>query len=548
MNSSSDDMPSESRNGHEQVFDVVVVGAGFAGMYMLHRLRRLGLSACVLEAGGGVGGTWYWNRYPGARCDIESMEYSYQFSDALQQEWVWSERYAAQPEILSYAEHVADRFDLLRDIRFNTRVSGATFDEETERWKVRTEDGQRIVGRYFVMATGCLSSANTPRFAGQDEFGGDTYHTGQWPHEGVDFTGKRVAVVGTGSSGVQSIPLIAAQAEHLFVFQRTPSYTVPAHNGPLTPEVQDEIKANYQDLRDRARRNRGGHQYEPRDLSALEASPEEREAEMQFRWDRGGLSFSGSFRDLLLDKDANAIAAEFVHRKIREVVKNSEVADRLCPTSLLGCKRMCIDTGYYETYNRDNVTLVDIKACPISRLTATGIETNEETYAVDAIVFATGFDAMTGALLKPDIRGRSGKTLKEKWREGPRTYLGVATAEFPNMFTVTGPGSPSVLTNMLPSIEQHVEWISDLIGEAEKRGVACVEATREAELEWSSHVNAVAAETLFPSCNSWYLGANIPGKPRVFMPYIGFPEYVEKCDQIAATGYKGFDLREARSA
>jgi len=548
MNANADETPSGTGDGRKKVFDVVVVGAGFAGMYMLHRLRGLGLSARVLEAGGGVGGTWYWNRYPGARCDIESMEYSYQFSDALQQDWVWSERYAAQPEILSYAEHVADRFDLRRDIEFNTRVSGATFDDQTDRWSIATENGDRFDARFFIMATGCLSSANIPDIPGKEEFRGATYHTGQWPHEGVDFTGQKVAVVGTGSSGVQSIPVIAEQAEHLYVFQRTATFAVPAHNGPLATEVQDRIKANYQDLRDRARRNRNGHQYGPSDLSALEASPQEREAEMQFRWDRGGLSFTGSFRDLLLDADANAVAADFVRRKIRDVVRDPDVAELLCPTAVLGCKRMCVDTGYYETYNRDNVTLVDIKDNPITRMNASGLEVAGKNHAVDAIVFATGFDAMTGALLKPDIRGRAGKALKEKWREGPRTYLGVATAEFPNMFIVTGPGSPSVLTNMLPSIEQHVEWISTLIGEADKRGVTCVEATHAAEAEWSSHVNAVADGTLFPSCNSWYLGANIPGKPRVFMPYIGFPQYVEKCDEIAADGYRGFVLRETQTA
>lgn len=542
MNASSDEAPSGSRTGNEQVFDVVVVGAGFAGMYMLHRLRQLGLSTRVLEAGGGVGGTWYWNRYPGARCDIESMEYSYQFSDALQQEWVWSEHYAAQPEILSYAEHVADRLDLRRDIQFNAPVTKAVFDDSTNRWQIETGDGHRLGARFFVMATGCLSSANIPDIAGKEDFSGATYHTGQWPHDDVDFGGQRVAVIGTGSSGVQSIPMIAAQADHLFVFQRTATFSVPAHNGPLAPEEQDRIKANYQDLRDRARRNRNGHQYVPNDVSALDASPAEREAEFRFRWDRGGLSFGGSFNDIVINEDANAVAADFVRSRIREVVKDPAVAELLCPTAILGCKRLCVDTGYYETYNRGNVTLVDVKAEPITRLTAEGIEAGGNTYAVDAIVFATGFDAMTGSLLKPDIRGRAGKALKDKWREGPKTYLGVATAEFPNMFTVTGPGSPSVLTNMLPTIEQHVEWISGLIGVAHARGVACVEATPEAEIEWSAHVNALADATLFPSCNSWYLGANVPGKPRVFMPYIGFPQYVEKCDQIAADGYPGFAL------
>jgi len=546
--SSNGQVPEMPASSPGPSFDVLVVGAGFAGMYLLYRLRKLGLSARVVEAGGGVGGTWYWNRYPGARCDVESMEYSYQFSEELQQDWVWTERYAAQPEILKYAEHVAERFDLRRDIQFETRIESAMFDEARGRWRIEARTGfgdgkaDTIVfdAKYFVMATGCLSSANMPAIEGIGSFAGPTYHTGQWPHDGVDFTGQKVGVIGTGSSAVQSIPIIAAEANHLTVFQRTANFAVPAHNAPLDPNVQAQIKADYRDLRERAKKNRNGIQYVPNDVSALEATADERRAEFQFRWQRGGLSFTGSFNDLLLDKNANDLAGDFVRDKIRNIVDDPEVAELLCPKSVLGCKRLCADTGYYETYNRQNVLLVDISNNPISRIVAKGIMVADRTYEVDAIVFATGFDAMTGSLLKVDIRGRSGLSLREKWREGPKTYLGLAVAGFPNFFMVTGPGSPSVLTNMLPTIEQHVEWISDLIRDAETKNVATVEATGEAEDDWCAHVNDIADETLFPTCNSWYLGANIPGKPRVFMPYIGFPQYVERCEKIAAANYAGF--------
>ena len=546
--SSNGQVPEMPASSPGPSFDVLVVGAGFAGMYLLYRLRKLGLSARVVEAGGGVGGTWYWNRYPGARCDVESMEYSYQFSEELQQDWVWTERYAAQPEILKYAEHVAERFDLHRDIQFETRIESAMFDEARGRWRIEARTGfgdgkaDTIVfdAKYFVMATGCLSSANMPAIEGIGSFAGPTYHTGQWPHDGVDFTGQKVGVIGTGSSAVQSIPIIAAEANHLTVFQRTANFAVPAHNARLDPNVQARIKADYRDLRERAKKNRNGIQYVPNDVSALEATADERRAEFQFRWQRGGLSFTGSFNDLLLDKNANDLAGDFVRDKIRNIVDDPEVAELLCPKSVLGCKRLCADTGYYETYNRQNVLLVDISNNPISRIVAKGIMVADRTYEVDAIVFATGFDAMTGSLLKVDIRGRSGLSLREKWREGPKTYLGLAVAGFPNFFMVTGPGSPSVLTNMLPTIEQHVEWISDLIRDAETKNVATVEATGEAEDDWCAHVNDIADETLFPTCNSWYLGANIPGKPRVFMPYIGFPQYVERCEKIAAANYAGF--------
>jgi len=537
-------MSEQPRNGGGEPaeFDAVIVGAGFAGLYMLHRLRTLGFSACVFETGRGVGGTWFWNRYPGARCDVESMEYSYQFSDALQQEWEWSERYAGQPEILRYADHVADRFDLRRDIRFDTRVTAATFDETAGRWRVETADGAEVTAGYCVMATGCLSSTNTPKFAGIETFRGPTCHTGNWPHDGVDFTGQRVGIIGTGSSAIQSIPIIATQAGHLFVFQRTPNYAVPARNAPLDRAVQQAVKADYAGLRARAKQMRNGIQYPVNEARAAEATAEELSREYEARWVRGGLSFLGSFADLILDRKANDTAADFVRAKIREVVSDPAVADALSPRTVFGCKRLCIDTSYYETFNRPNVTLVDLTRTPIERITPDGLIAGAKPYALDAIVFATGFDAMTGALLKVDIRGRGGRPLRDKWAEGPRTYLGVATAGFPNLFTITGPGSPSVLTNMLPTIEQHVEWIADCIAYARSRDITTVEATAEAEDAWVAHVNEVAGSTLFPSCNSWYLGANIPGKPRVFMPYIGFPPYVEKCREVVANCYAGFAL------
>jgi cyclohexanone monooxygenase len=522
--------------------DAVIVGAGFAGMYMLHRLRGLGLSARVLEAGSGVGGTWYWNRYPGARCDIESMEYSYQFSDALQQEWVWSERYAAQPEILRYAEHVADRFDLRKDIQLDTRVSAATFDDSAGRWRVETAAGERFEATFCIMATGCLSSPNTPRFDGLERFAGAVYHTGHWPQRGVDFAGLRVGVIGTGSSAVQSIPLIAAQAEHLWVFQRTPNYVVPARNAPLEPALQARIKASYATLRAQARQGRTGCLYEVNPTPALAVGAAERERQYQARWDRGGLGFIGSFVDLLVDRSANDTAAAFIRAKIMATVHDPQVAEKLLPRSVVGCKRLCIDTGYYETFNRPNVTLVDVAATPVEGITGQGVTVAGQDYALDALVLATGFDAMTGALARIDIRGGAGEPLRERWAAGPRTYLGLAVAGFPNLFTITGPGSPSVLSNMLPSIEQHVDWIADLIGHALARGLARVEATRAAEDAWVEHVKEVADATLFPSCNSWYVGANVPGKPRVFMPYLGFPAYVAKCEQVAADGYEGFAL------
>ena len=531
--------------GRPRMVDAVVVGAGLAGLYMLHRLRGLGLTARVYEAGSGVGGTWYWNRYPGARCDIESLDYSYSFSPQLEQEWEWTERFPAQPEMLRYIEHVADRFDLRRDIRFDTRVTSAHFDEAAKRWIIRTDTGETASARFCVMATGCLSAAKKPEVDGLADFQGDWYHTGHWPHEGVDFTGRRVAVIGTGSSGIQSIPIIAGQAAHLTVFQRTPNFSLPAHNAPLDPEAQRARKATYREHRAAARLSGYGVPHEPPTRSALEVTPEERRRGYEAGWERGGLTaILATYTDLLVSREANDTAAEFVRSKIREIVTDPELAATLSPTDHpYGTKRPCLDTGYYATFNRDNVTLVDLRKSPIKEVTPTGIRTVDAEYEFDAIVFATGFDAMTGALNSIDIRGRGGMPLKDKWAAGPRSYLGIGVAGFPNLFTITGPGSPSVLSNMMVSIEQHVDWIADCLTYLRARDLTLIEPTQQAEDDWGRHVTEVGDLTLYPQANSWYMGANVPGKPRVFMPYIGgVGVYREKCDQVAADGYEGFAL------
>ena len=527
-------------------FDAVIVGAGFAGMYMLHRLRKAGFSARVIEAGRGVGGTWYWNRYPGARCDVESVQYSYQFSRELEQDWEWTERYATQPEILRYANHVADRFDLRRDIQFETRVAKATFDETANVWRIETEPvgkkgGDQLTARFVITAMGCLSSPNTPKIPGLADFKGPTYHTGSWPHDGVDFTGKTVGMIGTGSSAIQSIPIIARQASHLTVFQRTANYTVPAHNRPLDPSYVREVKASYPEMRKRAKSLPAGIDLDINMASAIETPAEERQRLYQERWDYGGFSFMAAFSDLLLNDQSNQTAAEFVREKIREIVKDPKTAELLSPRNIIGCKRLCVDTGYWETFNRPNVTLVDVSDPPVERITADGLVVNGKSYNFDCLVLATGFDAMTGALLKVDIRGRRGVALKDKWREGPKTYLGLTIAGFPNLFTITGPGSPSVLTNMLPSIEQHVDWIADCLIALRDKGVTVIEPMGEAEEAWVGHVGEAAGVTLRSSCSSWYVGANIPGKPRVFMPYIGgLPAYIERCEAVVKGDYEGF--------
>ena len=524
--------------------DAVIVGAGFGGMYMLHQLRKQGLTCRVFEAGTGVGGTWYWNRYPGARCDVESMQYSYSFADDLQQEWSWSELFAGQPEILKYANHVADRLDLRSDMQFETLVTEAVFDEAAHRWTVRTDKGDVVTAKYCIMATGCLSTARKPDFPGMDLFKGQTYHTGHWPHEGVDLTGLRVAVIGTGSSAIQAIPVIAKAAKHLTVFQRTPNFSIPSRNGPMPAAYEHKWKTTYPEQRAAARKTQSGVLRDPNNFSALSVSDERRVEILEERWQRGGTSFMASFNDLVLNKQSNDLAADFVRNKIRSMVKDPATAELLAPKGHpIGTKRICVDTDYFLTYNRDNVTLVDVSKDPIEAMTETGLRQGETEYAFDAIVFATGFDAMTGTLTRIDIRGRGGETLAHKWEAGPRTYLGLMTAGFPNLFMITGPGSPSVLSNMIVSIEQHVDWVADCIAHMGQHQLDCIEADREEEDKWVDHVNEAAFKTLYPSANSWYMGANIPGKPRVFMPYIGgVGSYRQTCDEVAAQGYRGFRL------
>jgi cation diffusion facilitator CzcD-associated flavoprotein CzcO len=523
----------------DRVVDAVVVGAGFGGLYMTHRLRAAGLSVQGIDAAGDVGGTWYWNRYPGARCDIPSLLYSYTWSDDLQAEWRWSEKYAPQPEILAYANHVADRYDLRGAYLFDTRVTTAIFDETRQRWTIETDRGDRIEARFCIMATGCLSVPREPDIAGAANFKGETYVTGRWPHEPVDFTGKRVAMIGTGSSSIQSMPLIAAQASQVYVFQRTPNYSLPARNCPLTDAEIAEFRANFPIYREMLRSGQPGIPLPPADWIP---SDDDLRALAEGLWNGGGLLSLAVIPNVTRDEKINEVAAEFVRARIREIVKDPAVAAKLTPTEFpIGSKRACVDTDYYASFNRDNVTLVDIRDTPIKEITATGVRTTAADYPVDIIVFATGFDAMTGALLKMDIRGRGGRSLREAWAHGPKTYLGLQVAGFPNLFTVTGPGSPSVLTNMITSCEQHVDWIMDALENLRAKDLATMEATPEAQEAWVAHVNQEADRTLYPRANSWYIGANVPGKPRVFMPYVG-EGYKVRCDEVAAKGYEGFAL------
>jgi cyclohexanone monooxygenase len=534
-----------NRAAETGTFDAIIVGAGFAGLYMLHKLRGLGFKARVIEAGDGVGGTWYWNRYPGARCDVESLDYQYSFSDELQREWNWTERYATQPEILNYVNHVAERFDLYRDITFETRVNSATWDDRAKRWAVGTDRGDTFRAQFLIAATGCLSASRVPDYPGLESFEGDWYHTGQWPHEGVDFAGKRVAVIGTGSSGIQSIPIIAKHASQLTVFQRTPNFSLPANNEKLTPEKVQYYKEHFGEIKAEARASTAGLPITPTEESALACSHDERCMKFEEGWEEGGFHLVQKYIDLLATVEANETVAEFVRTKIREIVKDAEVAEALMPRDHpLGTKRICIDSDYYDTFNRDNVKLVNIRATPIAEITPKGLRLEDgREFDVDIIVFATGFDAMTGALLGMNIRGRGGAPLADKWEAGPRTYLGLQSAGFPNLFMITGPGSPSVLSNMIVSIEQHVDWIGECMEALRERGAATIEANVDAEDAWVEHVNGVADLTLFPKANSWYLGANIPGKPRVFMPYVGgVGVYAEKCREVVANGYEGFAL------
>ncbi|GIR55917.1 MAG: cyclohexanone monooxygenase [Rhodospirillaceae bacterium] len=528
--------------------DVVVVGAGFSGLYLLYRLRKAGFSTRVFERGGDVGGTWYWNRYPGARCDVESLQYSYSFDEQLQQDWHWPEKFSAQPDILAYANHVADRFNLKKDIEFNIEVKASWFDENLKTWKITTNTGEEINAQYFIMATGCISTTQIPNIKGLSDYVGNTFHTGDWPHEEVDFSGQSIAVIGTGSSGIQSIPVLAKQAKKLTVFQRTPNYSIPSQNEPMTKKYERSWKDVYSERRKEMRYSAHGSLKDLNDVPALSVDEDQRQELYTKRWAIGGTGFLGSFNDLLTNADANYTAAEYVRQQIKRVVKDKETAEILCPRSYpIGTKRICIDTGYFETYNRENVKLVDISKKPIQRLVTDGIIVDDQLYPFDSIIFATGFDAMTGSIFNVDIKGRDGLALKEKWNAGPKTYLGLMSASFPNLFMITGPGSPSVKSNMIMSIEQHVDLVIETLLSMRRKGLSVVEPELEAENKWVDHVQEVANKTLFPQANSWYMGANIPGKPRLFMPYIGgVGAYREICEEIVANNYRGFKFEKSK--
>ena len=522
--------------------DAVVVGAGFSGLYMMHRLRRRGLSVQGFEAGADVGGTWYWNRYPGARCDSESLSYSYSFLPELDQAWRWPQRYSEQPEILKYIEHVATTLDLRRHFRFDTRVTSASFDSASNLWTIGTEPGDRVTARFLIMATGCLSVPNWPAIDGIERFRGDRFHTGRWPHEGVDFSGKRVAVIGTGSTGIQSIPKIARQADQLFVFQRTANHCVPAQNAPMDPGAERAYKSRYAEMRDRARHTTTGDVVPEAYVTIMDLDDDELERELDRTWAQGGFYTQYPYTDLLTRVDANERVAEYSRNHIRSRVKDARVAEHLCARDHpFATKRLCADSFYFETFNESHVHLVDLRTTSIRAIDERGVATSDRHYDVDAMVFATGFDAMTGALTTVDIRGREGVSLRDAWRDGSVNYLGLGVAGFPNLFTVTGPGSPSVLTNMVSAIEQHVEWIDACLAWMEERGLSRIEATGEAQARWVDYVNQSGDATLFPRANSWYVGANIPGKAWVFMPYVnGLNIYRDECDAVADDGYAGF--------
>ncbi|MBW2270705.1 MAG: NAD(P)/FAD-dependent oxidoreductase [Deltaproteobacteria bacterium] len=533
--------------GETRQLDAVIIGAGFSGLYALYKLRDvMGMDVQVYETADGVGGAWYWNRYPGSRCDSESYYYCFSFSEELAQEWEWSGKYPEQPEIERYLNHVADRFDLRRDIQFSTRVASARFDDAANCWEVCTEQGERVRARYLISAVGCLSAANLPDIPGRDSFQGEAYHTAAWPREGVDVKGKRVGIIGTGSTGIQATPRIAAEAAHLTVFQRTPNFTVPARHTLFAPEDQAEIKKNYSAIFERTRRSPAGFPYFPIERKTLDVSAEERQQILEELWEEGGFKFLwGGFSDMMTDPAANALVSEFIRNKIRASVNDPETAELLCPTDHpYGSKRPPIDSDYYVSFNRDNVSLVDIRSAPIEAITPMGLRTQDAEYELDVLVFATGFDAMTGALLKIDIQGAGGRKLADAWAEGPRSYLGLQVAGFPNLFTITGPGSPSVLVNMPVSIEHHVDWISDCIERMRERGETRIEATEAAQDAWVEHVAEVSKMTLIGQADSWYVGANIPGKPRVVMPYTGGqPLYRERVEAVVNADYEGFEFR-----
>jgi cation diffusion facilitator CzcD-associated flavoprotein CzcO len=535
----------ETTMGPAPQYDVVVIGAGFGGLYGVHRFAELGLNVLGLEQADDVGGVWYWNRYPGARCDCESYYYSYSFSEELQQDWTWSLRYSEQPEILRYLEHVADRFDLRRRYRFSSRVTAAHFDEALQGWRITLADGSDVTTRTLVTATGCLSAVNWPDIPGVRDFSGRLLHTAQWPREPVDFTGRRVGVIGTGASAVQAIPRIAAQATHLTVFQRTANWVLPAWNREADPGFDRWVKANYGDIRARCLNSGGAVPFDLPERAALETPEADRQATYQRFWDLGGMRFFTAFTDLFTSEEANATAQAFVREQILRTVKDPETARRLVPNDHpIGVKRPPLDDEYYETFNRANVDLVDVRNSPIQEVSGSIVRTTDGEYELDDLVVATGFDAITGALLAMDIRGRGGARLAERWAEGPRTYLGLGVAGFPNLFTVTGPLSPSVLANMPTAVEQHIDWIADCLVHMRDRGVATLEPTESAEAAWSAESHAAVAHTLYPKASSsWYFGANIPGKPRSFGVYVGgFDTYRARCNQVAERAYEGFRL------
>jgi len=545
----------------ENKYDVVIIGAGFAGMYSLYKAKLANMKAIVLERASDVGGTWYWNRYPGARCDVESMQYSYQFSKELQDEWEWTEKYATQPEILKYAKHVAERFDLKKNIKFNIEVKSAKYMEKDNFWEIIDSNRKTIKATFCIMATGCLSTINKPKFKNIDTFSGEIYHTGNWPHHKVNLKDKKVGIIGTGSSAIQTIPEIIKDVKHLYVFQRTPHYTVPARNSPLkylrsninnprNPIGYDnnlyveEVKANYDVFRQKAQNSVAAMALPINEVSALDVSAEKRQKVYEEKWNIGGVPFIASFQDLNFDREANETAAKFVRDKIKYLVNDPKTAKTLTPNYPIGCKRLAVDSNYYETFNEPNISLIDLNLDPLVEFNKDGLLTQQNIYDLDVIILATGFDAMTGTLFNIDILGKNNITLKNKWKEGPKTYLGIASEGFPNLFTISGPGSPSVLTNMIVSIEQHVNWIFKCFDYMNTNKKSIIEVSPKAEDEWGKHNQNVSIDHVRSSCSSWYGGANIKGKAKIFMPYVGgYASYVEKCNEISKNNYEGFIIK-----